>query len=77
VTSISASIAPNFGSRLASFRNSPTMPHMVSLLASLDHASREVWPYQLSGNFFDQGARLADPMLHLPIFCADESFLDR
>jgi hypothetical protein len=48
---------------------------MVSLLASLDHASREVWLYQLSGNFFDQGARLADPMLHLPFFVQMRVFL--
>jgi hypothetical protein len=53
---------------------------MVSLLASLDHASREVSPYQLSGNFFDQDASRRPRKAHrfkAAIFRANETFLDR
>src|SRR5215217_2826670 len=46
MTSISDSMAPNCGSRLLSFKNNPTIPHMGTILRFVD----ERW---IAGAFFD------------------------
>jgi hypothetical protein len=53
VMSMSVSIDPNLGSSDRSFKNSPTMPHMVWLLHSrLGDASSKTSAAQLARNNF-------------------------